>query len=309
MLRFEREQKVYKIGEVQVGGQPGQLPTLLVGNVFYKGMPEVTDHKSGRFDRVKVSKWIETAEELAERLNMPHIIDVTAMFPEAMEKYVLFIVERTEKPLMVDGASPEVRIAGIKLVNELGLNDKVIFNAFSLETTNEEIEILKECNVKACVLLAENQFDFSPEGRVLALKGFEEQPSLLERAEKAGMEKFLVDTLVFDVPSIAYAAEAIKLVKEELGLPAGCSPANATFEWRSKQPEYLKRRFAAYNASAHSLIQYYGADFILYGPIKQAGNIIPTCAMNDAIIAYYMMRKFKIKPLTEKHPIYKIFSL
>ena len=139
------------------------------------------------------------------------------------------------------------------------------------------------------------------------LHGSEGQESLIDKAKKAGIDKFLVDTIVFDIPSIAYAVEAIKLVKDELGIPAGCSPANATYDWKASQDKTLRKGFAAYNASAHTMAQLSGANFLIYGPLKQAPNVIPACAMTDAIIAYHATKLFGTKPLVENHPLYKIF--
>jgi tetrahydromethanopterin S-methyltransferase subunit H len=139
------------------------------------------------------------------------------------------------------------------------------------------------------------------------LKGFRGQKSLLKTAAEAGVKEVLVDTIVFDVPSISYAVEAIRLVKEKLGYPAGCSPANATFDWKQAQDKALRQGFAAYNASAHTLAQLFGANFLIYGPLKQAKNVIPACAMTDAIIAYYAKKQFGIKPLVSSHPLYRIF--
>jgi len=305
MIKFQTEQKIYEIGNIKIGGQPGQLPTVLFGNIFYKGMPEVTDHKEGRFDEEKVEAWLQTAEKLSNETGVPHVVDITALYPKAMEKYVGFVVEQTENPISINGANMETRTAGLKVVEELGLQDKVIFNGITPETEDSEIEKIREYKIKAAILIASNEYDFSPEGRISALKGSEYQPSLLEKAKKAGIEKILVDTVVFDIPSIAYAAEAVKLVKETFGFPAGCSPANATFDWRRRKN--FKGGFAAANASAHSLLQFWGADFQLYGPIKQAKNMIIASAVNEAIIAYYSMKRYGIRPLSDNHPIFKIF--
>ena len=73
MLKFSVEQKIYKIGYIEIGGQPGQFPTVLFGNLFYKGMPEVTDHKEGRFDKERIEIWIGIAEELSRETAVPHI--------------------------------------------------------------------------------------------------------------------------------------------------------------------------------------------------------------------------------------------
>ena len=307
MFRFSVEQKIFEIGKVKVGGQPGELPTVLMGNIFYKGMPEIVNHERGEFDRKSVLKWIKIAEELSEKTGVPHFIDIMAMYPEAMKRYVTFISEHSDSVLLIDGTNPDTRIAGLERVKELGLQERTIFNAISPQISQREIEAIRDSGVTAAILLAYNEIDFSPEGRTAILKGFDKNVGLLKIAEKAKIKKILVDTIVFDVPSIAYATEAIKLVKNELGYPAGCSPANATYDWKRSQNETLKRGFAAYNASAHAIAQYSGADFLIYGPIKQARNIIPACAMNDAIIAYHALKRLRIRPLVPDHPLYKIF--
>jgi len=306
-VRFKVEQKVLQIDATKIGGQPGELPTVLIGNVFYKGMPEVTDHKKGEFDQKSVLKWIKMAEELSEKTGVPHFLDVMATYPEAMKKYITFISEQSESAFLIDGANTQTRIAGLELVTELGLQERTVFNAISPQTPGKELETIRGSGVTAAVLLAHNEVDFSPEGRISILKGFNGRVGLLETAKKAGVKKILVDTIVFDVPSIAYATEAIKLVKNELGYPAGCSPANATYDWKETQNESLKQGFVAYNASAHTIAQFGGANFLIYGPIKQAKNLIPTSAMNDAIIAYHAMRRLGVKPLVENHPLHKIF--
>lgn len=307
MFKLETKQKIFEIYNIKFGGQPGQLPTVLVGNVFYKGMPEVKDHKRGEFDEKSVLKWIEEAERLSEISGVPHLLDVMAMYPEAMKRYIEFFAENMEKPWFIDGANPETRIAAVEKAKELGIQEKIVFNGISPTTSTEEIEALRESKMKAAILLALNEIDFSPEGRISVLKGQNHYLGLIKMAEKAGVEKILVDTVVFDVPSIAYAVEAIQLVKKEFGYPAGCSPANATYDWKAVQKQPLKEGFAAYNVSAHALAQFFGANFLIYGPVKQAKNMIPACAMNDAIIAYHATKKFGIKPLVSTHPLYKIF--
>ncbi|MHA1711384.1 MAG: hypothetical protein ACTSUS_04880 [Candidatus Freyarchaeota archaeon] len=305
--RFRAKQQIFEVGGVKIGGQPGELPTLLVGNLFYQGMPEVTNHKDGSFDKKLVLRWIETAEKISEETGIPHFVDIMAMYPRAMRHYIEFVSEHSSNAFFIDGTNPETRVAGLRVVKELGLQEKVVFNAILPQTSKDELEALRESGVTAAVLLAYNEMDFSPEGRVAALKGFNGYIGLLKVAEGAGIQKALVDTVVFDVPSIAYAAKAVQLVKDELGYPTGCSPANATYDWRRARKGLLGKGFAACNASAHAIVQLSGADFLVYGPIKQARNVILTCAMNDAVMAYYAMRQLGVRPLVSNHPIYKIF--
>ncbi len=307
LFRFKVKQRVYQIGDVKVGGQPGELPTVLVGNIFYKGMPEVVDHEKGEFKTKAVLKWITVAEELSGKTGVPHFLDVMASYPEAMKKYILFVAERSSCVFLIDGSTAKTTLAGLETVRDHGLQDRAILNSISPHISAEELNAIRKSKVNAAVLMAQNDVDHSAAGRVAALKGADGQKGLVDLAKEAGVDKILVDTIVFDIPSIAFAVDAIRLVKEELGYPAGCSPANATFDWRLAQDKILRQGFGAYNASAHTIAQMGGADFLIYGPLKQARNVIPACAMTDAIIAYHSSRLYGTKPLVANHPLHKIF--
>jgi tetrahydromethanopterin S-methyltransferase subunit H len=307
LFQFESKQKTYKFEGFEIGGSPGELPIALVGNVFYKGMPEVANHKKGVFEKSSVSKWIRKAETLSQESGVPHLLDVMAMYPEAMKKYISFTVEQTDNSFLVDGANLETRIAALEVITELGVETHVIYNGITPSTSADEAERINEAGVAAAVLMAHNELDYSPQGRISSLEGSDGQIGLVELASDAGIEQILVDTVVFDVPSISYAMEAIRMVKERLGYPAGCSPANATYLWKQGLGDsILEAGFAASNVSAHALVQSWGADFLIYGPLKQARNLIPAAALNDAIIAYHAMKHFGTKPRTKNHPLYKI---
>lgn len=309
MFCLEAKQKIYQFGNIKIGGKPGELPTVLIGNLFYKGMPEVLNHQEGTFERKKVLGWIRKAEDLSERSGVPHLLDIMAMYPKAIREYIAFVSENVTTPFFIDGANRETCVAALEVVEELGLGKLVIFNGISPRTSQEELMALGDSGIDAAVLMAYNELDYSPEGRISVLEGSTEKIGLLKTADEAGIKKTLVDTVVFDVPSIALAAEATRLVKQKLGYPAGCSPANATYSWKQTLGDSpLKKGFAAANASAHAITQCFGADFLIYGPIKQAQNIITACAINDAIMAYFAMKRFCIKPMGKSHPIFKIFG-
>jgi tetrahydromethanopterin S-methyltransferase subunit H len=131
------------------------------------------------------------------------------------------------------------------------------------------------------------------------------QDKLLPAAERAGVENILVDTGVLDIPSVSWAAHTITMIKEEMGYPAGCAPANALFQWK-KIRQLSSSSFHAAAASVFSLIQCHGADFILYGPMRFATWVFPACASIDAMLAY-KGRFSGIRPSSREHPLYKIF--
>ena len=299
MFLFKREQKICEINGIKVGGQPGQLPTVLIGSVFYKGMKQVRDHDKGIFERDKIENYVKIADSLSEETGNPHFLDVIASSPEAMVNYLGFVSETTEAPFLIDGTTKDVRIAGAKYVNEAGLAKRAIWNSISLETTRKELTSLKDYKIKSAVLLAFNPSNYRPEGRIEVLRG------LLELAERSGVENVLVDTTVLDMPSIGFAAQAIRTVKEIYGLPSGCAPANATYMWKKKKRGFLRGVFKACDSATHAFLEAMTADFLIYGPIKSSKRVFKVSAMTDALIAHYM-NQFT-KPLTKNHPCYCIF--
>jgi len=49
-FKFNTKQNVYTVGRAKVGGQPGELPTFLIGSIFWLGQKMVTDANKGIFD-------------------------------------------------------------------------------------------------------------------------------------------------------------------------------------------------------------------------------------------------------------------
>lgn len=198
-----------------------------------------------------------------------------------------------------------MRIPVVKHLYEVGLIKRTIYNSIDYNVKPEEAEAIRDYKLKSSIILAFNPRSVKPEGRLDILRGIKGKVGLLTIAKKAGIENVLVDTAVLDVPSIGIAAKAIQLVKEEFGLPAGCSPSNALGAWKKAKEELGRLALNVCEASANAIPITMGADFILYGPIEWADLAFPVCAMTDAIIAYNAW-KYGVKPLTKDHPIFKI---
>ena len=306
MFKFEREQKVFNISGLRVGGQPGEYPTVLIGSIFYEGHKIVKDTTKGEFDKPQAQALIEKQEELSMKTGNPFILDVVGTTPEALIKYVEFVSEVTKAPFLVDSPSATTRIQVMKHLMELGLGDRAIYNSIDYTVNADEIAKLKELNVKSAVLMAYNPKYPFPKGRLDILQGSSEQKGLLQAAKEGGIENTLIDTAVLDAPSIGLAAYAIHSVRDELGLPAGCGTANGIAMWNRVKEDYGPVGVSsAITASAVSTLMM-GASFVLYGMVKYGEFIFPACALVDAMIAYNA-RTFGIRPKTKDHPLYKIF--
>ena len=306
MFKFEREQSVFDIAGVKVGGQPGEYPTVLIGSIFYETHEIVSDPLKGKFNESAAESLIKRQEELYDKTGNPFILDVVGLRSEALVRYVDFVSGITEAPFLVDGPSADVRIPAIKHAVEVGLRDRAIYNSLDYHVKPEEISLLKELNIRSSVLMAYNPKNVWPEGRSEILRGYEGQIGLLEAAEQAGIRNLLVDTAVLDVPSIGLAAKAVYLVKSECGLPTGCGPSNAVTTWEKVKKEYAPYAYPACLSGSAIINMMMYANFVLYGPIEFAEVVYPACAMTDAIVAY-AARKLGTRPKVNNHPLFKIF--
>jgi tetrahydromethanopterin S-methyltransferase subunit H len=307
MFRFEREQKVYDIGGVKVGGQPGEYPTVLVGSIFYEKHKIVSDPDKGEFDKAKAEALIRKIEELSDKTGNPFFLDVVGRTSEALIRYINFVSDITDAPFLVDGATENVRVPATKHAFEIGLKDRAIYNSIDYTTRPSEVQAMKELNVKSSVILSFNKRNPWPEGSVEILKGTREQKGLLDLAYEAGVETVLVDTGVLDMVSIGISAKAIRLVKSEYGFPAGCGPANALTTWkRAKKGEFGPYAYNVCVGCSGPFTQLMGANFIMFGPIELAEAAFPACAMTDALVAYYAKR-LGTNVKTKNHPLFKIF--
>ncbi|MHA1290548.1 MAG: tetrahydromethanopterin S-methyltransferase subunit H [Candidatus Thorarchaeota archaeon] len=301
MFKFEKEQKVFDIAGVKIGGQPGQLPTVMVGSIFYHKHKIVRDEKKGEFDREKAEELLKREEEISERTGNPRIVDICCSYPEAFEKFIDFVANAIDCPFTLDGTTAEARIAGAKYVGEVGLSERVVYNSITPHTKEEEISAIKEAKIKSAILLTLNTKNPTVSGRLQALD------EVLEIAQKAGIENFLIDATVLDIPEPGVVGKAIHLIKEKYGLPAGAGIHNAVDKWNERRKLDPKQHLLA-NSVANVFPIVLGADFILYGPIESAANAYFSCGLADAYVAYCMRQEFRMQPLTKEHPIFKIFS-
>jgi tetrahydromethanopterin S-methyltransferase subunit H len=299
LFKFKKEQKIFEIGGVKVGGQPGELPTVLIGSIFHEGHKIVLDRKRGVFDKSKAENLIKVQEELSEKTGIPCMVDIVGEYPEALKRYIEFVSGVSNLPFLVNGQEKSVRIAAAKYVVESGLENRAIYNSINYTLTNDEVEAIKELKLKAAIVQAFNPRNPYPQGMVSKLN------ELLREALRAGIEKPLVLTPVLDVPSIGLGVQGVYLAKEEFGLPTGIAPLGVIGKW-SKAEEFGEQTKKMYRASAITLSQCMGANFIIYGSLSKAKEIFPVCAIVDAIIAYNA-RNFGIKPVTKSHPLYKVF--
>jgi tetrahydromethanopterin S-methyltransferase subunit H len=301
MFRFEKKQEIFEIGGVRIGGQPGELPTVMIGSIFYHGQKIVRNEVTGDFDREAATRVLEKEQVLSARTGNSRIVDICASWPQAFEKLIDFVAGTIDGPFTLDGATAGVRMAGAKYVGETGLSERAIYNSISLDTKNDELNAIKDARIKSALLLTMNTNMPTISGRLQTV------PELLSKAHEAGVENTLVDTTTLDIPDPGPVGKAAYLVKEMYGLPAGAGTHNAINIWNRKR-RLEESQYSLASSVANVLPIAMGANFTLYGPIEVAPEAYFSCALVDAYVAYSMKQEFGSRPLTKEHPLFKIFS-
>jgi tetrahydromethanopterin S-methyltransferase subunit H len=300
MFKFNVEQKVCNIAGVMIGGQPGEWPTALIGSIFFSGHRIVSDSLKGIFDKDKARALLEREAEAAARTHSPRLLDVVGDTGPALIRYVEFVAAHSDAPILVDSFSPKARMDVIRHFAGSEIMPRLVYNSLAEDYTEDELACLKECKVKSAVIMAFSTSAPKPKSRVRLL-----QERLLPAAERAGVQNILVDTGVLDIPSVSWTALAIREVKDTLGHPCGCAPSNALYMWE-KLKEQGSPAFEAVAAAVFALVQTQGANFVFYGPIRNAGWAFAAVAAVDAMMAY-SGRFTGVRPATEDHPLYRIF--
>jgi tetrahydromethanopterin S-methyltransferase subunit H len=297
-LEFSAQQQTFDIGGTKVGGQPGVRPAVLIGSAFYHGHKILIDEDRGEFDRDAAERAIRGQDDFAERTGNPCMLDVVGATPEAIRRHLEFAAGITKAPLLIDGTTADVRIAGLKYVAEAGLADRVVYNSIQPEVTDEELRAIEDAGVQSAILLTYYLLDFTGKGRVEAVR------QLLPRLQDAGVSKPIVDTCVLDLATFGQACNAIFDIKDEFGLPAGGGVHNAVAMWKGLATKMGEQAYDPCIASASAAAIAIGGDFVLYGPVEDAKYVFPAVAMVDTAYSQVVMERGG-KP-EENHPRYRI---
>ena len=299
MFRFNSKQTVYDIGGVKVGGEAGENPTVMIGSIFYRGDKIVRDEKTGDFDREKARELVSKVEEMCERTGLSAMLDVVCTYAETARWYLEFAADATRMPLLVDAVSEEAALAGMDCAKELGIIDRTVLNSINPETKEKIFAKIRETGLMAAILLTySTKAIISSKERIILLE------AMLPKAEAAGIEKTLVDTVVVDIATLGLACKAIREVKDRFGLPAGCGAHNAISSWKALREKKDKLLTSTCSSVANSLPVALGADFVLYGPINEAATVFPAIGLVNAAYGQGLMEEGK--RLSTSHPRFRI---
>jgi len=301
MFKFKAEQKIFDIGGVKFGGQPGEVPTVLIGSMFYFGQKNIDlDERIGSFNKEKAEDIIKEQETLSDITGNPGLVEVVGATDEAMMNQVDFVADVTDLPFMISSEVPSALIAGTKHVAEIGVQNRVIYNSIPTGGAHA-LKAIKDSQVDAAVLLARNPQKETSEGKVEIVE------RIMKLADRAEVGKPIIDVASFAFGvKMGAAARAIYDIKNVYGYPVGIGSGNVTTtcDWaRTKFDKDVRRT----TISAINVIpQIMGADWLLYGPIHHAKWVFPSAAIADSYVLT-AAAELGVKPLIDGvHPLFNI---
>jgi tetrahydromethanopterin S-methyltransferase subunit H len=299
MFSFTKEQKVFDVSGIKIGGQPGLYPTVLFGGLFFKGEPNFSEAK----------KQIKNMLDISSKTGNPAIPDFFIKKEQYIEEIINFIEKTLPKnhPFSIDIIEPSLKIKILENLSERNLLSRTVYNSIHVGITDEERKALKKYTPEMAILVAFNPKDKSPDGKIEVLQNGANltDAGLLDIANKLGIKKILIDTAALAPGENSGAAiAAIPVIKEEYGLPAGCAIHNVVE--KSKWLINFESAKKSVDASSNVNIPLFGGNFAIFGPIENSELVFPIIAWQDILISEYAENYFGITP-DASHPRRKLF--
>jgi len=305
MYSFAKEQRIIELGHFKIGGQPGELPTVLFGTVFY-------GRKFRDMPSQEIKALIEQQASFSDLTGNPAVVDVFIAKEEqiAMRLDLVLDTISDNHSFSIDVPEAEVRIKALEHLHSIGVLDRTIYNSLNLGVTKEEVQALKEHTPKSAVVLGYNPRDLSTDGRINIIEngsGMVDK-GLMPLAQECGIENMLMDTAATPFEHMAgETVRAVPAMKNKWGYPVGCSIHNMVESWLWLK-EHKKEHPGLYEVcdiGSNGLIILLGADFSIYGPITSASKVFPFAAMVDKVVSEGAEEYFAVAP-PDIHPRSKL---
>lgn len=303
MFRFASNQKVCRIGQFTVGGQPGERPPLLVANMFQRGDKLLRDRQTAAFDRAAATARIRVLERMVAETGIPALVGLVAPGLHEIKAYTDFYLGTTDLPFGIDTWTQQSRLQAALHVAELGVQDKFLYNSITAwdKDIPGQVAQLKDLGIKHVVLQAFDLQDRHASGRVKSLRG------LLAEVENGDFDSILVDTTVMNLPTTSISLMANRLIKEEFGLPVGLAPANASYMWREALTKFGKDFFRGADAGVHAIATVLWSDWLIYGPMSGTERIFAAVAAASTLLAVLAGEEGAHLPADACHPFNRLF--
>ena len=309
MFRVSGEPKVYEIGGVKLGGQPGDYPTVACFSIFQES-DKLFDKGARRkgFNEKRGEELLKTADKFSAETGVPVMADIVASPGEKFNKYVDFVTSVSKMPFCVDAIQMRTKLDGAAYCAEKGLLDRMFYNSITVwadpAELGTEIKEMAQIGVKHVLLVAFDPADQMPTGRLSGAQ------RLLDAIEKAGakFETIIVDTTTLNGPAEAMCGIAGKMIKEKWGFATGSAPSNGSYmEFKRFMELWGAKSWGAIDAAVESLSAVFFNDLVFTGPLAGAPRVVPAIALADAFLATAVFNETKVLPKAATHPINKLW--
>jgi len=268
MFKFQKEQEIANIAGIKVGGQPGELPTVLAGTIFYNRHEIVEDAAKGLFDRDAAEKLVNLQESGSDTTGNPHMVHIFGTTAESITRYIDFIAEVSDSPFLIDSPEGPVRAHAAGYVSEIGLADRAVYNSINMSINTSEMKALEQSDIDSSIILGFNAKDSSLQGRMEMLEtgaGLLEE-GLLSIADRCGIVNKLIDPSITPMGNGAGIALRMTIAaKAKWGHPTGSGIHNApsAWNWLNRQKEKDPVLYKICDIGSTCLQQAAAGDFIL----------------------------------------------
>jgi len=304
MFRFDTPQKVMKIGDIEVGGQPGERPPALCANMFQTGHKIVEKRKPPRWDKKRALDEIKLVEEMSQQTGIPAVIGIVAPSEDEIKAYCEWFLSVNDTLVyQIDTWTEDARRAGARFVKETGTQDRFNYNSISAWDTDipDQVAELKECGIKSVILQPFDNDDKRATGRMKSLR------KMLTEIQGGDFQSIMVDTTTMNLPTQGFCYLANRMVKEEFGLPAGNAPANGSYMWRAALEQWGRPAFQGMDAAMHGIGAVMWSDWMAYGPITGTRRVFAAVAAAVAMVTVMAWDEGLELPENPNHPLNKHF--
>ncbi|MFX1467018.1 MAG: hypothetical protein ACFFB8_00020 [Promethearchaeota archaeon] len=264
------EPDYYLYGNIKLGRGDFKLPPILIGTIFYQNETIVDRRNPEIFNIEKAKKRINTQLSLSKQYKIPNLIEISAITPKSMVKYLEFFLDHFNPPFVL-GGNLESRIAGIEYLQDRGIkSDFYIYNTISNLKNKKEVEVIQKYRIKSVVILILGSENMTSTQRYAYIteKNQPNNVSTIEGLKRIGVEKIWVDGGVVNLESLAHILETQQLISESLKYPVGTAPNLFLFQYSS--PRLNLKFHTRYRRASIMFIVTWFSNFIFYGPIEDA---------------------------------------
>ena len=306
MFTLDKEQQIFEIGGIKVGGQPGQYPTVVVPSIFQKGDKVFEGAKRNEgFNERRAEELLKNTDKLSQDTGVPCMADIVANTGEEFKRYIDFVTSVTDMPFCIDAWVMKPKLEGASYCAERGLLDRMFYNSLTIWEKDLETEIkeIADIGVKHVLLVAFDQEDQMPTGRITGTQ------KILDAIEKTGAQfnSILIDTSAMNAPAVAFCSVANRLIKEKWGFPCVSAPSNGSYMWKAARERWGFNGWAGADAALEGLAAIMYHDMVFSGPIAGSPRIFPAIAMANAFISTLTFAETKQLPASENHPLNRLF--